>query len=1548
MVMDGSRLAQGPALPEVTSRHCLSDQQAEVDNRDQGHDKVVLDSTNTGNSVASDVSTCESESDLEGEDRLVEPTYTAHNCHFTRSSSSVLEGAAMQTMELQSQKRKPSSVDNDPSTHTIPSKKAKIGGKGLGRPMSSGVCPSDKSRLPAEIWHRIFTFVPPKSLGNLLCANKLFNAYLDPFSSFQSSYPVSHSQSHISPLEPDVIWQASRRKYFLHKMPIPLKGRTELDMWRLACAKRCQICGQAKPSMSSSSSDQWRCGPGPDGIRTVWVFGLTSCATCLGKGTMKEIDVLLSPSIPSLLMPALPFVLITSDMHIVPSAMLQSEQIPPGLQVTKIFHSGSIEKLRQEFLSVKEMGEATVEEWLKGLEDRGKEHLNDAYRWEKWEYAGGALQRRNLLSLNSLETQPATTNDDLICLETSLSTSSLHSYPKPKAYQDASDQDASDQDMTVADVPNAFSRDELLSHNGSHTNPPRTRTREEALELKAARRAEIERRALELEPPLPANVLAHVPAFKAAIQITAPLDENAWSLLKPRLLAQRANAEQQEQREKETATNSNGTRDRLDQRRNAEGTSIEAKQLIDKDWDDVQGPLRAQISAYADEAIHGKWNDGRKVNRESAPQFAAEVLLYVRKKFYKEIAEDTAAAFRAGRQPSHDPPEGPFTRKLTLENMKWLFDVKIKPYTESYRKELFYCNGCEGNFKVYGLEGVVQHYAAKHTSALSLGSVVVHWRAEWPEIPPFHPEPRSFKNLHHQQPNQLHKASSSQNSARLSQPSYHPYPSNPTPNSYHPPFYLDVSRPEYGHHSYGDQFMQPPLDQARYGPVDPCAAPQHTYGQLYPPRLQPNVVSYHQLGSEYPGSHGSYSNSVAPAPSLYPPLGGAQYSTNHAVQQEHSHFGLYADRTRIQLEEIARNSRELWTATAGLKELPGNIRVYVVLHHVVNKFRSRFLESPPLSLFIEGLSNNKGMRPVRNVNGLMCKACKLGLGHHVLAEQMKKTFSLPQLVNHFQKQHVEQPKAIDAPSLDWSVDMVYIPDLSILSNLQNLSNMDSQKFALIYNALPPINHPIGSSQSFPAVTQGSWAAQSPYYGASEQMSNAAPSQTPRHQASPSQPRRRHDAGSQNLDESDSRMINPHQIPAQNTRPNHHSSHVVHSKKLLPLQAVSKHDDTNQISPDTWPSGEAKSRKRKECSNTSRQSSKPAKNGGKPISDGPKIGESYVEDSEAEEEERRQEEEIRAMWAADRRETARLVSTTKAQVEDGMLGRQAENLVPKVDAEKDCKIRATRHSPLLTIAAQPQIHQPPLHREHEEIDLMAGLESELDRQQASSHHVSYRTRPRSTTTCESQRVYDRQRSTQWQTFITEGHTDDRDRSRSPIPLRYESKPAPEQYRERSPGSRHAAPVYRLKRAPIYADDVFYRQSLRQDYYEIRVDEACQRQYSPEYVETYEIVKVRDSRGEYFIRRPILREQEATYVTYQDERPAYQDPCKAQEIHSRQITYDVAPSRQPISHAAGLPAAMSRPPIYKSLSSNDPAALEEYDPRFPATQPNLDASRRVRYD
>ncbi|CAK7209761.1 hypothetical protein SCUCBS95973_000550 [Sporothrix curviconia] len=143
------------------------------------------------------------------------------------------------------------------------------------------------------------------------------------------------------------------------------------------------------------------------------------------------------------------------------------------------------------------------------------------------------------------------------------------------------------------------------------------------------------------------------------------------------------------------------------------------REEIDAEWDDIQGPVRLKILKFADEAIKGDWDEGDKVTKVNAPAFAADVLLHVRKRFYMEVEKDAKEARAAGRKPIVDPFGGPFTQKLSLENMKYVFDVKVKPITSKFRNDLFLCPSCDANMKFFGFEGVIQHYAAKHTTILS-------------------------------------------------------------------------------------------------------------------------------------------------------------------------------------------------------------------------------------------------------------------------------------------------------------------------------------------------------------------------------------------------------------------------------------------------------------------------------------------------------------------------------------------------------------------------------------------------------------------------------------------------------------------------------------------------------------------------------------------------------------------------------------------------------------------------------------------------------------
>lgn len=154
-----------------------------------------------------------------------------------------------------------------------------------GQYTSTGHLHQDRSLLPAEIWHTIFTFTPPRSLGSLLQVNKLFNSYLDPSSTFNKPAAIPLSTSVAKFLDPDSIWQASRVS-FRPGMPTPLAGFSELEMWKLACQKSCQFC-LTKATHDNGPKDQWHSGPGTKGVRTIWSFAIRSCGSCLTQRLVK-------------------------------------------------------------------------------------------------------------------------------------------------------------------------------------------------------------------------------------------------------------------------------------------------------------------------------------------------------------------------------------------------------------------------------------------------------------------------------------------------------------------------------------------------------------------------------------------------------------------------------------------------------------------------------------------------------------------------------------------------------------------------------------------------------------------------------------------------------------------------------------------------------------------------------------------------------------------------------------------------------------------------------------------------------------------------------------------------------------------------------------------------------------------------------------------------------------------------------------------------------------------------------------------------------------
>ncbi|KZF23833.1 hypothetical protein L228DRAFT_124952 [Xylona heveae TC161] len=898
--------------------------------------------------------------------------------------------------------------------------------------------PYDRSQLPGEIWQHIFTLLPPVTLGRMLRVNKTLRSYLVPE---LHTEPSSVTPGLLEWQRSDAIW-ASSRKLFHPGLPRPLRQLSEVEMWRLLLGSRCQFCAQSKtPCSYDTAQDPWTVGPGSDGVRVIWPFGVRSCSSCFQLRSEKEITVLFSSNIPSFVLPALPFVLFAQTENVILSVTLQNGTPPSSLQMTKYFYKPHIEEIRRRFDEVKSLGQAAAEEWMKGLEGNGREHVNDASRWERWEMKSGF---RDLNAQIDRFNYPQEARGNLglpllVATHFSPANSPLDSTPSmaeqviPEGLvQDPLRTAASASTLHSPTIPPllASGHSEPGVFNASRVE----RSIHDINEAKGARRAEIEKRCMEIIPPLLPNVLSHMETFQAAVQIPAPLTDNAWRVLKPRLLAQRELAER---REDERTAHTRTSQAKVEERKQQEAQLKEAKELIDREWEEIQGPIRQRLAQFADEIIKNSWADGRAITKEKSPKFAAEILLHVRKSFYDEIAKEDEAARERGQEPKLDPPEGPPTRRLMLENMKWVFDVKIKPLTEQFRKELFLCNGCENNSKFYGFEGVVQHFAAKHTNALSLGSIVVHWRAEWPEHPPFHPDPSAAKAAYYAAPPPTshgplsnatfnytpysqppiqgpHIALHGHSSHGYSQYSPGPYRQPPFMDQYpaqshgpFPPPPLPVSVQGYqgqAHPYSGSQFPYPrgppnlagfqggPLPfqpgqqgyEAFHSPYQPQA--QRMYGSPHPrqgfpaPAVPKDTISPQEYGKP-PGTFGqsspvetSYSGHLragAGAGELGPGAKSGPLLGTMNSQSSGEPNGIY----QVQLEEMARIAREIWFGTSGIKDLPGSVRMYALIQLVSSRFEARFTKEPNLAMFIDGLNNNASMKPIRNVHGLSCKAC---------------------------------------------------------------------------------------------------------------------------------------------------------------------------------------------------------------------------------------------------------------------------------------------------------------------------------------------------------------------------------------------------------------------------------------------------------------------------------------------------------------------------------------------------------------------------------------------
>jgi len=67
----------------------------------------------------------------------------------------------------------------------------------------------------------------------------------------------------------------------------------------------------------------------------------------------------------------------------------------PPLKMEKHYYKPHIEDIKKRLNEARSLGPASAEEWFKGLPAEGKARIDDATRWEQWEFKGG-LKRMNL------------------------------------------------------------------------------------------------------------------------------------------------------------------------------------------------------------------------------------------------------------------------------------------------------------------------------------------------------------------------------------------------------------------------------------------------------------------------------------------------------------------------------------------------------------------------------------------------------------------------------------------------------------------------------------------------------------------------------------------------------------------------------------------------------------------------------------------------------------------------------------------------------------------------------------------------------------------------------------------------------------------------------------------------------------------------------------------------------------------------------------------------------------------------------------------------
>lgn len=91
----------------------------------------------------------------------------------------------------------------------------------------------------------------------------------------------------------------------------------------------------------------------------------------------------------SVLLPGLPYAYFTNGLNFVTSVALRATSPPLGLDLTRYYLQSQVDQLKLEMDHAVSLGRPAAAEWIKSLDDIGRQKMEDSKRFEHWEDIGG-------------------------------------------------------------------------------------------------------------------------------------------------------------------------------------------------------------------------------------------------------------------------------------------------------------------------------------------------------------------------------------------------------------------------------------------------------------------------------------------------------------------------------------------------------------------------------------------------------------------------------------------------------------------------------------------------------------------------------------------------------------------------------------------------------------------------------------------------------------------------------------------------------------------------------------------------------------------------------------------------------------------------------------------------------------------------------------------------------------------------------------------------------------------------------------------------------